>query len=358
MHKIILKKIGILLLGTSTRIFRTFVFLLLCIFSFLLNNIRTAFHISPYVIIFIYIVIIYIIIKKFLNKTLEKQIRDVRNLMQLKKIDKALKKVDDILSFKIKDKECEEYIDCIILKSKCLSVVGRMSGSIEKLSQANELYEELILDAFKSNKYASKFIYSEAFTYYDIGFLKDDKEYIKKSITIALNGLDEEKQKIESEDMYNFLCTAYLELSRYENKLDNINKAFSYIKKSEEILKNSKSSRKDSQKILEFKRACVLIKLNEENQNKEYVDKANEDLSEYINYLNSIYNVYDKRYFKDFYADWNLSMASTLFYMNKLKSSDDIKNKFKKCTDECYEYYNEYKKIYSIKILDRLVKEF
>lgn len=355
MIKVILAKLAMLIFGTGKRATR-FLFSV----GFLIV-IAIFWKHKELLIIFISTVVLYSLISKFIPKKPENKLDDIKDLLELKKFEKALEKIDEVITKdlpKVKeDKRKLIYYRCIYNKASCLWNKAYTSGDTEYLKQSIRLYEEVLGLALEENKPVTYIMSSLGLVYYNLGFLENNKEIIKIAIKVLETALeqDEKKQEKNIASIHTTLGYCYQTLANYCNREEYLIKSLEELEYTFNEI--SKGKYPYDEAIINISKASALRKLNEVSYDENNKTKAMNQLNDAIKYLNGMYNKHYKKYFARQYAKQRFHVAEAYFEMLKINSSEDYLRVFKEAIKEVKEYCSRENNAYYIKKIDEMLSE-
>jgi tetratricopeptide (TPR) repeat protein len=358
--KLILGKVFMLLLGNGQRTMR----FLILIFLGILMIIRIFWKPIEYFVIFVLILVLYKLISRCISKNIEDKLEDIRNLINLGKFEKALEKVEEVITKDLpyvnEDKKKSIYSKCIYYKANCLSHIIYKSGNIENMKQCVRLYEEALELALKENKPVVELMSRVGTAYYNLGLFQNDGELLKIAVKVLESALEEEEQNREQliTSIHRTLGYCYQELANYFDRDE-------YLKKSLEELdyvfdETSKENTQYSKAInasIMISRASVLRKLNELNFNENYKIKAIDDLNNAMKHYKNANNKHYKKYFITQYTAFMFQIATACFEMFKISNSEEYMKECKESIKEVKEGCAKENNVYVIKKISEISAE-
>lgn len=357
MIRFILGKLFILLFGNNRRTLNTFI----VIFIGILITIRIFWRPIEYFIAIIVILILYRKIAKLISKSIESKLSDINNLMQLLEFDKALEKIEEVISkdlLEIEDsKKKHIYRKCIYDKANCLQNKINKSGNIEDMKESIRLYEEAYQLTLEENKPAGYLVGRLGLAYYNLGLFQKDQKRLEKAIEIleaALEDIkDDDKQLIKFIRL--ILGSCYKEAAKYSNRLEYLRKA---LKELDYMLDESYKEKDECNKAINLiSRASVLRMMNELEFNEAYKRQAINDLNQAINYLTDLCKKFNKRYFTSHYIVQRYNLAIAYFEMFKLDNLNSYIQDYREAIIEVKEYSTKEGRPFFIKKINEMLSE-
>lgn len=360
MVKFILGKLFMLLLGNGQRTKHFFIL----IFLGILMIIRIFWQPIEYFIIFVLILIVYKSISKCISKTVEDKLEDIRNLMNLLKFEKALEKVEEVITKDLpevnEDKKKSIYYKCIYYKAKCLTHRTYKSGNIEEMKQCVRLYEEALGLALEENKPVVELMANVGTAYYNLGLFQNDKENFKIAIKVLESALEQDEKKREQLiiSIHANLGYCYKELAKYSNREEYLKKSLEELDYVfDEYSKGKDQYNKANKATIMISMVSVLRKLNELEFDENYKTKAIDDLNNSIKYYISANNKHYKKYFMTQYAALKFNIAIACFEMFKISNSEAYMKDFKELVQEVKECCAKENNAYIIRKIDEILGE-
>lgn len=360
MGKLVLGKLFMLLLGSGQRTKRFFIL----IFLGILMIIRIFWKPIEYFVILILILILYKSISKYLSKTVEDKVYDIKNLMDLLKFEKALEKLEEVITKDLpevnEDKKKPIYFKCICYKANCLSHRIYKSGNIEDMKQGVRLYEEALGLALEENKPVVELMLRVGTAYYNLGLFQKDEEIFKIAVKVLESALEEEEKNREQliTSIHLNLGYFYKELAKYSNTEECLKKSLEELDYVfDEISKKKDKYNEDIKVYIMIFRASVLRKLNELEFNENYKTKAIDDLNNAIKYCIITNNKHYSKYFVTQYAALKFNMAMACFEMFKISNSEAYMKDFKESVKEVKECCAKENNAYVIRKIDEMLGE-
>lgn len=359
MANILLKKIALLFIGSNRRYWRLIIFAALAILFGILFLIRIVWKPIEYLIILILLLWMYVFYKRCIKNTIDKQLRDVEDLIELGKYEKALNKIDKIISEELnkleEHKRRSVYCECLCHKAfimnNCLNV--------ENCEKAISLYEEVAGIYMEIHCPIIDIMWKEGLAYLNLGYITGNAEKIKCAIRIFERAWEDDGK---AEGRYNgaiksVLISCYEELALYEDEEKNLQAAL------ENALDALDQAYKDkfngNINYLKYLKACISLKLKKENKEEIFAE-----IHRYIDELCRKYNKYDRKFFPRIYINNNLSLAQAYMYMTKdSKNNEEYREKYNQCINRAKEYCREHndEKYSNVEIylrrIDRLEKQ-
>lgn len=358
MIKLILGKLFMLLLGNGKRTKRFF----LLIFLGILMIIRIFWKPIEYFIIFILILMIYKSISKYISKTVDNKLYDIKNLMELLKFEKALEKIEEVITKDLpkvdEDKKKSVYQKCIYYKADCLQHKIYKSGNIEDMKQCIRLYEEALGLALEENKPVVNLMSRVGTAYYNLGLFQNDGEILKIAVKVLESALKEEEKNYQQliTSIHRTLGYCYQELANYSDREEYLKKSLEELERVfDETSKGKSEYSKGVKASIMISRASALRKLNELSFNENYKIKAIDDLNNAIKYYISANNKYYKKYFITQYAAFKFQVATAYFEMFKISNSEAYMKDFKESAKEVKECCAKENNAYVVKRIDEML---
>lgn len=360
MLRLILIKTYMLLLGNSKRTKRFFIF----IFLGILMLIRIIWKPIEYLVILILFLILYKLIAKYLSKTVDDKLYDIKNLMHLQKYEKALEKIDEILTEELinidEDKEKSAYEKCIFNKAACLQNLIYEHGNIEQMKQCVRLYEKALRLALEENKPVVNIMSRIGLVYYYLGLFQKDGEILKIAANVLESSLkeEEENRKYLITSIHINLGYCYYELANYFNREEYLKKSLEELDYAfDETSKENNAYNKAVKTSIMIYRASTLRKLNELNFNENYKMKAINHLNNAMEYSINSNNKHYKKYFITQYIVYNFEIAVVCFEMFKISNSEEYLKKCKVAITEVKECCAKKNNALIIRKLDEISAE-
>jgi len=356
--KLILGKLFMLLLGNGQRTKR----FLISIFLGILMIIRILWKPIEYFIVFVLILILYRLISKYISKTVEDKLEDIRNLMNLAKFEKALEKVEEVITKDLpevnEDKKKSNYYKCIYYKANCLQHKIYKSGNIEEMKQCVRLYEEALGHALEENKPVVNLMSRVGTAYYNLGLFQNDGEILKIAVKVLESALKEEEKNREQliTSIHENLGYCYKELANYSNREECLKRSLEeldYVYN--EISKEKTEYSKTVKASIMISRASALRKLNELNFNENYKIKAIDDLNNAIKHYISANNKDYKKYFITQYIAFKFQMTTAYFEMFKISNLEEYMRECKESIKEVKECCAKENNAYVIRKIDEML---
>lgn len=361
MGKVILLKLTDFFLGSYERRLRLFLFAILFLFLSILMIIRVFWKPIEYFIMLILALTLYKVVSKFISDKIEDKLDAISDLMDMKKYNKALKKLDKVMEEDLPlvkgDKKDSVYYKCINNKAGCILNIGCDKGGTEYMRKATKLYEKVLELAYKENKNVVHVMLNLGSAYYYLGFYENNKEILKIAVRVFENALEKAENKEEKLNIIIRIRLAYC----YQVLADYCNRE-EYLKKSLEELdfaydKIFEGKYGYDEASIDISRASAMRKLNEISFQENYKTKAIENLNASVIYLKSIYNKHYKKYFPKQYIGQRYYMASAYFEMFKVTNLQEYVIGFKEFSKEIRECCTTKDNAYFIKKINEMSDE-